>query len=232
MRMNAPDNDTAREAKDRLTGRSDIPPYSEDDLLPISALQHFAFCERQCALIHVEGAWVENRLTTEGRIMHERVHDSHGETRHGVRIVRGLRLRSFRLGLTGIADVVEFSRSEDGKALVFPVEYKRGKPKRDSCDEIQLCAQAICLEEMLGVTVPDGALFYGINRRRHPVTFNQDLRAATAEAARRVHALIESGRTPPAVYAPKCDHCSLFVWCLPKTAACRKSVKAYLSVAL
>ena len=232
MRMNAPDNDTAREAEDRLFGRFNIQAYSENDLLPISALQHFAFCERQCALIHVEGAWSDNRLTVEGELMHERVHNGDDETRHGVRIVRGLRLRSFEMGLTGIADVVEFQCIENGKWHVCPVEYKRGKPKRDSCDEIQLCAQAICLEEMLGAAVPDGALFYGINRRRHPVTFNQDLRAATAEAARRVHALIESGRTPPAVYAPKCDHCSMFAWCLPKTAACRKSVKAYLSETL
>lgn len=206
-------------------------PYTEDQLLPLSALQHLTFCERQCALIHIEGAWAENRLTAEGRIMHERVHEGEDETRNGVRIVRGLRLRSFRLGLTGIADVVEFRNGEAGEG-VFPVEYKRGKPKHDACDEVQLCAQAMCLEEMLGRSVPEGALFYGVNRRRHPVAFAPPLRAAVEEAARRVHELIEGGCTPPAVYEKKCDNCSLFSVCLPKTAACGKSAQAYLARSL
>ena len=129
--------------------------FTEDNLLPISALQHLLFCERQCALIHLERAWQENRLTAEGRIMHERVHEGGDETRRDVRIVRGLRLRSLALGLVGIADVVEFHRAADGVAVPesagtwrpFPVEYKRGRPKSEPWDAVQLCAQALCLEE-------------------------------------------------------------------------------------
>jgi len=139
--------------------------YTEDDLIPISALQHFVFCERQCALIHIEQAWTENRLTAEGRLLHERVHDQGGESRAGVRIERGLPLRSLRLGLVGVADVVEFHPLSEGGWRPFPVEYKRGKPKRNACDEIQVCAQALCLEEMLGVRIPAGALFYGKTHR-------------------------------------------------------------------
>ena len=125
--------------------------YSIDDLLPLSALQHIVFCERQCALIYTEQAWTENRLTVEGKIMHERVHDESRESRGDVRIDYGVSLRSLRLGLIGKADVVEFHRQPDGSWRPFPVEYKRGKPKADDCDKVQLCAQAICLEEMLSV---------------------------------------------------------------------------------
>ncbi len=145
--------------------------YSEDDLFMISALQHYAFCPRQCALIHIEQAWLENRWTAEGRILHERVHEQEGESRAGVRIERGLPLRSLRLGLVGVADVVEFHPLPGGGWQLFPVEYKRGKPKPDHCDEVQLCAQAMCLEEMMGVEVSQGALFYGKTRHRHDVAF-------------------------------------------------------------
>lgn len=200
--------------------------YTEDELLPLSALQHFVFCERQCALIHVEQAWEENRLTAEGRLLHERVHEQEGESRAGVRIERGLPLRSLKLGLVGVADVVEFHPSP------FPVEYKRGKPKPDHSDEVQLCAQAMCLEEMLGVNVPNGALFYGKTRHRHDVAFEKPLRDETEETARKVHQLIASGETPGPVFAKKCGQCSLFELCLPRTVQKRRSIERYLAGAI
>jgi len=268
--------------------------YSEDDLIPLSALQHLLFCERQCALIHVEQLWNENRLTAEGRIMHEKVHELGSETRGNLRTARGLRLCSFRLGLSGQADVVEFHRIQttdhrlqtsdhrlqttgpgtaakenvpnpfadifktvdtdserenstssiqhpasnistspsdishqpstilptlSGLWRPFPVEYKRGRPKKNSCDEVQLCAQAMCLEEMLNVTIESGALFYGKKRRRHQVRFSETLRAQTQQAAQRVHELIGSRTTPPANYEKKCDRCSLYELCQPKQVA-------------
>ena len=203
--------------------------YTEDDLLPLSALQHMVFCERQCALIHVEQTWTENGRTAEGRIMHERVHDESRESRGDVWIDYGVSLRSLRLGLIGKADVVEFHRLPDGAWLPFPVEYKRGKPKADECDKVQLCAQAICLEEMLCVKIPEGALFYGQTRRRLDVVFDEALRRETEETARRAHALIASGRTPPPVYEKRCESCSLMAECLPKTIQKRRSVKNYLA---
>jgi len=121
--------------------------YLEDDLIQLSALQHYAFCPRQCALIHVEQVWSENLLTAEGRIMHEHVHEEGDESRGDIRIERGVSLRSLQLGLIGKADVIEYHRQPDGSWQAFPVEYKRGKPKPDDSDKIQLCAQAICLEE-------------------------------------------------------------------------------------
>ncbi|HOK67603.1 MAG TPA: CRISPR-associated protein Cas4 [Anaerohalosphaeraceae bacterium] len=141
--------------------------YAEADYLPLSALQHWVFCPRQCGLIHLEQVWDENRLTAEGRILHQRVHEMSDEFRSDISIVRGLRIYSRRLGLIGQADVVEFHRAPTGIALPdaegiwqpYPVEYKRGSPKMDACDEVQLCAQAICLEEMLGIAVPQGAFF-------------------------------------------------------------------------
>lgn len=210
--------------------------FSEDDLIPISALQHFAFCERQCALIHIEQVWAENRLTAEGRVMHERVHEAGSETRPEVRTARGLRLRSLRLGLTGVADLVELRPDPGGVPVpglrgtwrLTPVEYKRGRPKPDRCDEIQLCAQAVCLEEMLGATIPDGAIFYGQPRRRSEVPLDAALRAELVQAVARVHQLIVSGRTPPAVFAPKCRACSLLDLCQPTTAGVGKSARRYL----
>jgi CRISPR-associated exonuclease Cas4 len=202
--------------------------YSEDDLIPLSALQHITFCERQCALIHVEQIWEENRLTAEGRIMHERVHEQEGESRGDVRIERGVPLRSLSLGLIGKADVIEFHRVAEGEWRPFPVEYKRGKPKPDDCDKVQLCAQALCLEEMLEVSVPSGALYYGRTRHRLDVTFDEELRRETEEAAKRAHELIESGKTPKPVYTKKCERCSLITECLPKTIERKPSVSRYL----
>jgi len=203
--------------------------YSIDDLLPLSALQHIAFCERQCALIYTEQVWAENRLTVEGKIMHEHVHDESRESRGGIRIDYGVSLRSLRLGLIGKADVVEFHRQQDSAWLPFPVEYKRGKPKADDCDKVQLCAQAICLEEMLSASIPVGALFYGETRHRLDVVFDETLRRETEETAHRAHALIASGRTPPPVYEKRCESCSLMAECLPKTIQKRRSVKGYLT---
>lgn len=198
--------------------------YPESDLLPISALQHLLFCERQCALIHIERVWADNRLTVEGQQMHETVHDGPDESHHGVRIARGLPLRSLRLGLVGVADVVEFHQDADP----LPVEYKRGRPKRGDEDRVQLCAQALCLEEMLAVPVPAGALFYGRTRRRFDVPFDDRLRARTERAAADVRVLIRGGVTPPATRQPKCRHCSLRHLCLPAVAGRSRSVNAYL----
>jgi CRISPR-associated exonuclease Cas4 len=203
--------------------------YSEDDLIMVSALQHIAFCERQCALIHIEQVWSESGLTAEGRIMHERVHEQDLESRGNVRIEYGLPLRSLRLGLIGKADVVEFHRVDRDIWQPFPVEYKRGKPKLDHCDMIQLCAQAMCLEEMLSVSVPKGAIFYGRTRRRFDVSLDETLRKETEDAAEKAHQLITLGKTPPPVYEKRCKSCSLIGECMPKTVGEKFSVKRYLA---
>lgn len=187
--------------------KNDMP---QDDDLQISALQHLAFCPRQWALIHLEQAWAENQLTAEGRILHEKA-DLPGESRRGnIRTVRGLWLNSESLKLVGRADVVEF-RPEP-----YPVEYKRGKAKPTDCDLVQLCAQAICLEEMLGVPVPKGAFFYGMPRRRMEVLFSDALRSRTAMLAQQMHELYRDRRTPPAIAGPHCRRCSLVNLCVPE----------------
>jgi len=209
--------------------------YCKDDLLPLSALQHLLFCERQCALIHIEQVWQENLFTAQGRILHERV-DRGGKTLgSNVHIAYSLLLRSLRLGLTGKADAVEFHRKvKNGRKVwhPFPVEYKRGRPKSDDCDRVQLCAQAICLEEMLDVEISCGALFYGKIRRRHDVAFDPALRQKTEEAARRLHELIASGKTPPPVSTSKCKSCSLLDICIPKACKGTRSAKDYLQAAI
>jgi len=214
--------------------------YAEDQLLPISALQHLIFCERQCALIHVERLWAENRWTVEGQHLHKKAHSEKTRTENGVRVARGLQLRSFQLGLAGQADVVEFHSLKKGSmkmgagtdcakhpegrsgnrypnpfSSVIPIEYKRGKPKKNDSDRVQLCAQAICLEEMLGIEIATGFLFYGKSKRRTEVVFEPTLRDRTASAAARLHEMIARRETPPAVREPKCDHCSLIELCLP-----------------
>ena len=214
--------------------------YSEDDLLPLSGLQHLVFCERQWALIHIEQVWAENRLTAQGSVLHERAHEGGGESRPGLRVARGLRLRSLRLGLSGQADVVEFHAALEGVRIAgaegwwrpFPVEYKRGRPKPDHCDEVQLCAQALCLEEMFGTTIARGALFYGEARRRTEVFFTESLRGRTESLAARMHDLYRGAATPPAVYEPKCDSCSLIARCLPRLLAKAPGVARYLARAL
>jgi CRISPR-associated exonuclease Cas4 len=213
--------------------------FDPESPAPLSALQHLVFCERQCALIHVEGLWVENPLTAEGRALHEASDAGLPESRGDVRIARSLPLRNHRLGLVGRADVVELHRSGDdgarlpglpGRWRPFPVEYKRGRPKSHDADRVQLCAQALCLEEMLEVAVPCGALFYGKTRRREEVDFDAELRETTERAAARVHELLASGVTPPAVLAPKCKRCSLRPQCRPDAAG--RSVSEYLRHAL
>lgn len=177
--------------------------------LPISGLQHLAFCPRQWALIHLEQAWAENRLTAEGRLLHERA-DLPGQTRrHELRTVRGMMLESRRLGLAGRADVVEFCPGP------YPVEYKRGKRKPNDCDLVQLCAQALCLEEMLVAYVPEGAIFYGEPRRRMGVAFTPQLRMRTEALAREMHRLYNSRTTPAAVPGSYCRSCSLVDVCMP-----------------
>ncbi|MBS1372128.1 MAG: CRISPR-associated protein Cas4 [Lentisphaeria bacterium] len=189
----------------------------EDEFIMLSALQHFLYCPRQCYLIHAEQLWADNYFTASGTLMHDRA-DS-GETAFlpdGVRLVRSLPIRSVALGVSGRADVVEF----DGRTgRVFPVEFKLGKPKLNSCDRVQLCAQAICLEEMLGVEVPEGAVYYGRTHRRLPVAFSPGLREETAECARAVHVLLEQERRPaPPPDTARCRSCSICDLCMPDTA--------------
>jgi CRISPR-associated exonuclease Cas4 len=215
--------------------------YTEDDLLPISALQHLAFCPRQWALIHLEQAWLDNRLTAEGIVMHERAHDEEAETRGDLRVVRGLRLRSLRLGLVGQADVVEFHKTESGGIVLegvpglwqpFIIEYKRGQPKIGHEDEVQLCAQALCLEEMLGVALTSASFFYGQPRRRSEVSLDEVIRKETEDLAALLHQLNNAGKTPAAGYTSKCQSCSLVNICLPKVTRGSKSVNNYLKQVL
>jgi len=222
--------------------------YAEDDLIMISALQHFAFCERQCALIHLEQVWEENRLTAEGKVLHERVDQATSESRKDVRIATSVRIRSLRIGITGVIDLLEFHRLENPvdengetvgatlpRAFGFwrpcPGEYKRGKPNENRADEIQLCAQALALEEMLRVAILSGALFYGQTRRRFDVRFDGELRGLTEGMATGVHALVDGGTTPSAVYSPKCKSCSLLEICRPRLRE-RRSAKKWIERAL
>jgi CRISPR/Cas system-associated exonuclease Cas4 (RecB family) len=280
--------------------------FPDDQLLPISALQHLLYCPRQCALIHLERLWAENRFTVEGRHLHAKADKGRGEVRSDVRRGRAVPVWSHTLGLFGVCDVVEFRAvpefdskkttngtrnirksvplcsevfhrvrttesvgpvcpgdlgalpltgrpSESGNppgnpqvptdhpqpatsnsppaTIPFPIEYKRGKPKSHDADRVQLCAQAMCLEEMLGMPVPAGALFYGKTRRRQEVMFDPALRELTRSTAGRLHELIASGRTPAAVYdRKKCDRCSLKHLCLPRMPAGRAG--RYLAGAL
>jgi CRISPR-associated exonuclease Cas4 len=211
--------------------------YAEEDCLPLSGIQHIVFCPRQYSLIHVEQQWEENIYTFEGRVMHDRADDPFFfESRGVLLITRSVPLISYKLGLYGVADVVEFHQCQSngitlqgrsGRWLPYPVEYKRGKPKRDDRDQVQLCAQAMCLEEMLGVAVPEGALFYGKTKRRKVVELDQQLRRRVVELSKMMHELFEQGITPKPVKTKACDSCSLVDICLPKTAD-RKSVKSYL----
>jgi CRISPR-associated exonuclease Cas4 len=214
--------------------------FAEEELFPLSALQHAAFCERQCALIHIEQQWAENRLTVEGELLHQRVHEGESGARPGVVVARGLRIQSRRLGLTGQADVVEFQACGAGERgcvqlagragwwRPFPVEYKRGRPKPDRRDQVQLCAQAMCLEEMLGAEVSEGAIFYGQPRRRCAVEFGAILRTETEKLAARVRELIQAGKTPAAAYEKKCERCSLLEVCMPAMPARASVVGRYI----
>ncbi len=191
-------------------------------------MQHYLFCPRQCALIHVERLWAENVLTAEGRILHEQS-DKPGQASRGERrIVQSMPIRSRALGVAGIADVVELTRAGE-RWRPYPIEYKRGRPKAHRADEVQLCAQALCLEEMFSDRVPEGALFYGKTRRRQAVAFDDELRALTRRIAEETRALIAGGRTPAPIYeAKRCDACSLKELCQPKRLERAGSVGAWL----
>jgi CRISPR-associated protein Cas4 len=285
--------------------------FTEDQLLPLSALQHWLYCPRQCGLIHLEQAWAENKFTAEGQVLHKKAHEGEDESKAGVRITRSLPVRSFTLGISGQCDIVEFHpacgdlRSEisdlrgeacgdlkfeisdlrgeacgdlkfeisdlrgeacgdlrfeisdlRGRAVeaaheatdghlksqisnlkstrsVVPVEYKRGKPKTHRADEVQLCAQAMCLEEMLGVTITSGCLFYGEKKRRTVVEFDAPLRQLVTETAAALHTMIDSRETPLAEYdSRRCDACSLIDLCQPKALRFKRGAAAWFSANL
>lgn len=218
--------------------------YSEDDLLPLSGLQHLHFCERRWALVSIEGLWEENRFTAEGRLLHERAHSSEIESRPGVLIRRTLPLRSFRLGISGQADIVEFTPVSDpasgmrlsgrpGLWQPFPIEYKRNKDRGASRPyAIQLCAQGLCLEEMLGVPVPSGAIYDGTARRRDPVVFTPDLRADVQRGCARMHELYRSRSTPQPKYSKACLKCSMMDVCQPQALTRWSSVSRYMAGAM
>jgi CRISPR-associated exonuclease Cas4 len=200
----------------------------EEEYLMLSGIQHFAFCKRQWALIHVEQYWAENVLTFEGRQLHEKADDPYIGEKRGDRIIsRAVPLVSHRLGVYGVADVIEFHRCEEGESGVslpsrkgrwrpYPIEYKRGKPKSDNYDELQVCLQAICLEEMFEVEIPEGALFYGEIERRTRVELTLELRAYVATMLGEMHELLRRGTTPSEPYNARCDRCSLYEGCHPK----------------
>ena len=187
------------------------------------------YCSRQCALIHIEQQWAENTYTAEGRVLHQRVDGGGGEQREGIRTERGVPLRSLRLGLFGVADVVEVRAA----GQPYPIEYKRGRPKAHRADEAQLCAQAMCLEEMLGTSVPEGALFYGAQRRRKTVHFDGELRRLTEALAGSTHQMLASGVTPTADYErKKCGACSLREMCQPLHPGKPGEVNRWLALAI
>lgn len=213
--------------------------YTEDDLLPISAVAHYVHCPRRFALLHLEQIWADNIFTAEGIVMHEKADSGENESRGDIKILRTLRLRSLRLGVTGIADVVELHRhglADGGVAiphisgtwLPFPVEYKRGASKNIDSYRAQLCAQALCIEEMLHVSIPDGALFLGLKQHRTPVVFDVALREATESACRAIHQLFAAGITPPPIYSKRCESCSIIEECQPRTIGSVKSAHGWL----
>lgn len=214
--------------------------YREEDYLMLSGLQHFAYCRRQWALIHIEQQWAENERTVDGQIFHSVAHDkARIEKRGDLLITRGLPVKSAKLGVSGICDVVEFHKSEEGVSLAsceglwqpYPVEYKKGLPKLNEADEMQLCGQAICLEEMLLCRIPGGSLFYGENRRREPVEFTEELRGKVYDMAKEMHVLWDKGYTPRVKPQKGCNACSLKEICVPRLGRV-KSVSAYIEGSL
>ena len=193
--------------------------YTEHDLIPISALQHVLFCERQYALIHLEQIWEENRFTAEGEVLHERVHGEHHESRRSFRQEYNMAVRSLEYGLIGKCDLVELWFSRDSREKkVSPVEFKRGRDKETDVDRVQLCAQILCLEEMFGVTINSGQLYYLQEHRRTDVVMNEALRKKTIALIERIRVIQETGMTPAAEYGKrKCDNCSLVDECMPKS---------------
>ena len=213
---------------------------SQEEYLQLSGLQHFAFCRRQWALIHIEQLWKENLRTVEGQLLHRRAHDeSQRERRGNLLILRGLAIQSPTLGVSGVCDVVEFHASpqgvpihgEEGLWLPYPIEYKRGKPKSNQADELQLCAQAMCLEEMLCCSIQEGALFYGETKRRTVVSFDSALREQVVSLLQEMHQLYRRGYTPKCKPTKSCNACSLKELCLPKLMK-KQNVSAYLRSAM
>jgi CRISPR-associated exonuclease Cas4 len=204
--------------------------YSESELIPLSTIQHYMFCSRRCALVHTEKMWSENKQTVLGSVFHEKAHSGETENRHGLRIARDLRIRSFKMGLIGKTDVVEFHLQEPnspngvifdgikGTWRVFPIEYKIGKIRIEDEYEQQLCAQAMCIEEMLSTSIYSGALYYGSSHKRKDVVFDEQLRDATKKTACNVHILLQSGITPPSLKNKRCYHCSMLDICMPDIA--------------
>lgn len=210
--------------------------YNEEDYLLLSGVQHFKFCRRRWALIHVENLWAENYRTVDGSIMHKNAHDkSFHESRRDVVTVRGMNISSRTLGLSGECDVLEFLRAESGIPLKgreglwqpFPVEYKRGKPHSKSGDALQLCAQAMCLEEMLCCDIPKGALYYGELHHRQPVEFTDEIRSEVETCVMEMHQIHERGNTPKVKPTKSCNACSLKELCLPKLMQ-KRSVATYI----
>lgn len=209
--------------------------YSDEELLALSGIQHFAFCRRQWALIHVERRWQENYLTASGQVAHLRAHDKEMRERRGsLLVVRGLFVRSRQLGLSGVCDVVEFRQCEEGVPLAgemglwepIPIEYKRGKSKAGDCDRLQVCAQAMCLEEMLGCDIDGGFLFYKQTQSREMVVLTEDLREAVRNAADEMHRLFKRGYVPRVRKGKHCAACSLAEECLPTLQ--QRSAQAYI----
>lgn len=211
--------------------------YAEDDYLPLSGLQHFKFCRRQWALIHIENQWAENLRTVEGKLLHTKAHDSGQRERRGDTIVtRDMRIFSPSLGISGACDVVEFQRSdagitlpgEDGLWQVYPIEYKHGSPRADTANDLQLCAQAMCLEEMLCCEIPEGALYFGETRHRQTVAFTEVLRQEVRDCLAEMHQYYARGYTPKVKPTKFCNACSLKEICTPKLLR-GKSVQAYIA---
>ena len=214
--------------------------YPEDKYLMISGIQHFKFCRRQWALIHIEQQWAENVHTVTGELMHKKAHDPYlTEKRKDTIITRALPVSSRTLGVSGECDIVEFHRVEDGIRLhghrglyhVYPVEYKKGKPKETEEDHLQLAAQAMCLEEMFSTDIPEGAIFYGETRRREIVPISAQLRKEVAAILEEMHQYYERGYTPKVKYQKACSACSLKEICLPELGR-NVSVKTYIEQAL
>ncbi len=201
--------------------------YEEEDYLQISGIQHFLFCRRQWALIHVENQWAENYHTADGHILHKHVHDAEYHTRRkNILTIRGMRIHSSGLGISGECDVVEFQKQEEGISLSgyegfwmpYPIEYKRGKKKEGLFDVAQLCAQAMCLEEMLCCTINEGALYYFEARHREVVAFTEDLRSTVKEAFGEMHEYMRRGYTPKVKKMKSCRSCSLNNICVPEVS--------------
>ncbi|HCC07115.1 MAG TPA: CRISPR-associated protein Cas4 [Clostridiales bacterium] len=213
--------------------------YTDDDLLALSGIQHFAFCKRQWALIHIEKQWSENLRTVEGKQLHERVDNTDFfEARGGILTSRSVPLSSYVLGFYGISDIVELYAVEEGGIILngrkgkwspVPVEYKRGSPKIDIIDEVQLCAQAMCIEEMLNTNIDYGYIFYGETKHRTKVMFNEDLRSQVLDFSMQMHEMYEKQYTPKAMKGGKrCNACSLVNICLPKMGTKNLNVSDYI----